>query len=52
MLFRFVLQEILTCLNHMSRSMTKPTKWPVRPVQTQISLGICPVWSVFAVRMK
>ena len=36
----------------MSRSMTKPTKWPVRPAKTQISLGICPVWSVFAVRMK
>ena len=32
--------------------MTKPTKWPVRPAKTQISLGICPVWSVFAVRMK
>ena len=28
---------------------TKPTKWSVRPVKTQISLGICPVWSVFAV---
>ena len=25
--------------------MTKPTKWPVRPAKTQISLGICPVWS-------
>ena len=24
----------------------------VRPAKTQISLGICPVWSVFAVRMK
>ena len=23
----------------------KPTKWPVCPVKTQISLGICPVWS-------
>ena len=31
---------------------TKPTKWHVRPVKTQISLGIRPVWSVFAVRMK
>ena len=27
------------------RLMTKPTKWPVRPAKTQISLGICPVWS-------
>ena len=25
----------------MSRSMTKPTKWPVRPAKTQISLSIC-----------
>ena len=34
------------CCNYpkMSRLMTKPTKW-VHPVKTQISLGICPVWS-------
>ena len=32
--------------------MTKPTKWPVRPAKTQISLSIHPVWSVFAVRIK
>ena len=25
---------------------TEPTKWHVRPLKTQISLGICPVWSV------
>ena len=25
--------------------MTKPTKWHVHPATTQISLGICPVWS-------
>ena len=25
--------------------MTKPTKWHVCPAKTQISLGICPVWS-------
>ena len=31
----------------MSHLMTKPTKW-LRPAKTQISLGICPVWSVFA----
>ena len=30
---------------NMSRLMTKPTKWHVRPVKTQISLGIRPVWS-------
>ena len=32
--------------------MTKPTKWHVCPAKTQISLGIRPVWSVFAYRMK
>ena len=31
--------------NHLSRLMTKPTKWHVRPAKTQISLGIHPVWS-------
>ena len=36
----------------MSQSTTKPTKWPVCPAKTQISLGICPVWSVFTVRLK
>ena len=29
----------------LSLLMTKPTKWHVRPVMTQISLGIRPVWS-------
>ena len=33
---------------HLSRLMTKPTKWSVCPEKNQISLGICPVWSVFA----
>ena len=28
----------------LSRGMTKTTKWPVRPVKTQISLVIRPVW--------
>ena len=32
---------------YMSHSMSKPTKWPVRPAKTQISLGVCPVWSEF-----
>ena len=36
----------------MSHLMTKPTKLHVHPAKTQISLGIHPVWSVFAVRMK
>ena len=29
----------------------KTNKMSVRPVKTQISLGIRPVWSVFAVRL-
>ena len=29
----------------LSRLMTKPTKWHVRPAKTQISMGIRPVWS-------
>ena len=32
-------------LLYLSRLMTKPTKWPVRPTKTQIILGILPVWS-------
>ena len=36
----------------MSRIMTKPTKCPVRPAKTQISLGIRPDWSFFTVRVK
>ena len=31
-----------------SHLMTKPTKRPVRQAKTQISLGIHPIWSVFA----
>ena len=30
--------------DNMSRSMAKPIKWHVRPVKTQISLSIRPVW--------
>ena len=30
---------------YLSRLMTKPTKWHVRPAKTRISLGIRPVWS-------
>ena len=30
----------------------KTNKMTVRPTKTQISQGICPVWSVFTVRMK
>ena len=38
-------------LYKMNCSITKPTKWHLRPAKTQISLGIHPVWSVFAVRI-
>ena len=31
---------------HLSCRTTKLTRWSVRPVKIQISLGICPVWSV------
>ena len=30
---------------NLSHCMTKPTKWPVYPAKTWISLGIRPVWS-------
>ena len=30
---------------HLSCLKTKPTNWYVHPAKTQISLGICPVWS-------
>ena len=35
----------------MSQLMTKPTMRLVRPAETQISMSICTVWSVFADRM-
>ena len=35
----------------MSHLMTKPTKWHVRPAKTQISLGLCPVWSASSLFM-
>ena len=49
----FVMQ--LICILQMSAKNEnfepKPTKWPVCPAKTQISLGICRVWSrVFVVR--
>ena len=43
-----ILQQCWTNLK-MSRSTTKPTKWHVCPVKTQISPSIHPVWSVLAV---
>ena len=40
------LQGKFPMLKHMSHLITKPTKRHVRPVKTQVSLGISPVWSV------
>ena len=37
--------DVYTDTADLSRNMTKPTKWHVRPAKTQISLGIRPVWS-------
>ena len=33
---------------NLSRLVTKPTKWHVRPAKTQISLSIRPVWSEYS----
>ena len=41
--FRVLVNRAL--YGHMSRLVTKPTKWHVRPAKTQISLGIHSVWS-------
>ena len=38
--------------NDLRQRMAKPTKWHLHPAKTQISLGIRPVLSVFAVRMN
>ena len=37
--------RMLLYIVYMSRDMTKPTKWHVRPAKTQLSLGILPDWS-------
>ena len=45
--------KVWSCLSMLEMShLIKPTKRPLCPGKTQISLGICPIWSVFAVRMK
>ena len=39
-----VLMKFIVCVKKdMSRLVTKPTKWHVRPAKNQISLGIRPV---------
>ena len=37
--------HIIVYLYDNNHLITKPTKWHVRLAKTQISLGICPVWS-------
>ena len=49
---RFYFRILIHLGAKISQLMTKPTKWHVRPAKTQISLGIRPVWSVFAVRPR
>ena len=39
------LSLMMMILWNLSHLMTKPIKWSVCPAKTQISLGICPVWS-------
>ena len=36
---------IYDSFSYISRLVTKPTKWHIRPAKTQISTGIRPVWS-------
>ena len=45
MLTLYVFRDIHLKYRDLSHDMTKPTKWHVRPANTRISLGICPVWS-------
>ena len=39
------LNKIYQYMLNLCSLMTKPTKWHEGPAKTQISLGICPVWS-------
>ena len=41
--FFFFFKDLLQRKAYLSRLMTKPTKWHVRPAKTQIRLGIRPV---------
>ena len=43
--FKFTCAYLISMKAQMSHPLTKPTKWHVRPVKTQISPGIRPVWS-------
>ena len=49
-MFKWCLVYFFSFLYYMSLCTTKPTKWPVCPAKTQISLGLRHVKSVMAVR--
>ena len=48
----FVWSEAISTLKFEAASCENRPKWHVCPAKTQISLGICPVWSVFTVGVK
>ena len=41
----YLITWLIWGFTYLSRPMTKPTKWHVRPAKTRIILGIRPVWS-------
>ena len=43
-IYMYIVKKMIIHIE-MSRIVTKPTKWHVRPAKTQISMGICLVWS-------
>ena len=45
MSYLFLFKHTAASLGNISRLMTKPTQWHVRPAKTQISLGFHPVWA-------
>ena len=45
---RLILFQFYIILGHLSCITTKQTKRPARPVKTQISLGVLPVWSEYS----
>ena len=51
-IFYLFIRNNNTCISVYEKWAAALTKSPVCPAKTQISLGICPVWSVLAVRMK
>ena len=44
--------SVLICFTQYVPPRDKTNKMSARPAETWISLGICPVWSIFTVRMK